>query len=211
MDILRKPCGLSIDEDRKIVFVHIPRTGGTSIVSIMKTINPKIEDLGVRPYSIFKKEGYNSFTIVRHPYERFISAYNVITKEDQGSDCPCDLCFNRRRLVNFFRNNDINECIKFLDDNPSYMLGKQTPGCFTAQTYFISSVNHINVDNVIYYEDSKSKKKFIKKYYGDIDLPFINKIDSDKQKIYDSISDESFNTLNMFYWLDFKLLNYERR
>lgn len=82
----------------KLVFIHIPKTGGTSIEeffrenggclywerkkqynghSIQHCTYQELKELGLVP------EGYRIFTVIRHPYERFLSDYNYYRTLDR--------------------------------------------------------------------------------------------------------------------------------
>ena len=80
-----------ISDKRKIIFLHLPKCGGTSIEHILNTI-PDFKKLKDNIYSKGdtlwssllehdpslkdKIKTYTVFTSVRHPVSRFISAYN---------------------------------------------------------------------------------------------------------------------------------------
>jgi len=80
-----------ISQTHKLVFVHIPKTGGCSIFYQLKEL------LGEREYPAPKPDifhmtisdlrglfpevsSYFKFTIVRHPLSRFVSTYNYLAK-----------------------------------------------------------------------------------------------------------------------------------
>ncbi|NHK32400.1 MAG: sulfotransferase family protein [Asgard group archaeon] len=83
---IRKPFSennINVDHARKLIFVHIPKTAGTSV---KKALNLSIETASHEPPTLLvhKKtwENYFSFTIVRHPVERLLSSYYYHTNKN---------------------------------------------------------------------------------------------------------------------------------
>ena len=72
-----------ISDKHKIIFIHIPRTSGTSIESAFDLNMDKEGDKHLRASEIKKKTGsdkwnsYFKFSIVRNPWERFASMYSM--------------------------------------------------------------------------------------------------------------------------------------
>ena len=64
-----------IIEEYKAVFIHIPKTAGTSVKRYFK-LNSKLGKHGC----IWQYNNYKKFTIVRNPYDRIVSWYFFIKK-----------------------------------------------------------------------------------------------------------------------------------
>ena len=77
-----------ISHKKKFVFFHIPKCGGTSVLSILSKYNDEdkykdghpplfaILDMGLANYFIF--------TFTRNPFDRLVSAFNYIKKGNTG-------------------------------------------------------------------------------------------------------------------------------
>ena len=81
-----------IDDFNKIIFVHIPRTSGTSIESFMKNDMSKYKGiiLHSNALEIFESVGKNKwndyfkFSITRNPYDMVISLYKSLAFRKTG-------------------------------------------------------------------------------------------------------------------------------
>jgi len=61
---------------KKWAYVHIPKTGGTSISNILNKEDGSFKVTGHDSVDLFKNlHNYYKFTFVRNPYSRFISTY----------------------------------------------------------------------------------------------------------------------------------------
>ena len=69
--------GLILNESYKFGFVHIPKTGGTSITHLLSSIDGSKELTSHHGLSLLPDDSsFYYFTIVRNPFTRFASAYN---------------------------------------------------------------------------------------------------------------------------------------
>ena len=83
-----------ISDEKKIIFIHLPKTAGTSIEKILssiETFHPLRDNMYSETGTLWdslqehdktikrKVSSYRVFCSVRHPVDRFISAYNDFT------------------------------------------------------------------------------------------------------------------------------------
>ena len=78
-----------------LIFVHIPKTGGSFIEGKLKKINKELTDNDeifgghysidtiINNFNIDDISLYNSFCVVRNPYSRIISAYNYLKQTEK--------------------------------------------------------------------------------------------------------------------------------
>jgi hypothetical protein len=84
-----------ISRDKKLLFVHIQKTGGTSINEMLKRALPDAKEiLGTHDHALWAKRELGSaydelfkFAFVRNPWERLVSWYEMIV-QNSGSDSP---------------------------------------------------------------------------------------------------------------------------
>lgn len=80
--------------ERKLIFVHVSRTGGTSLAPLIKGHLSDIRHLLNQHSSILEAqnllgnefEQFNSFAFVRNPWDRFVSWYAMIGKTLKGAN-----------------------------------------------------------------------------------------------------------------------------
>ncbi len=73
---------LNINHDRKLVFMHIPKTAGTSIKSIILLPRTTTHRTPARLFSSKVWNDYTTFCVVRNPFDHFISSYFYHTSKD---------------------------------------------------------------------------------------------------------------------------------
>tara|TARA_Y100000004_G_scaffold166110_1_gene197558 strand:+ start:1016 stop:1498 length:483 start_codon:yes stop_codon:yes gene_type:complete len=77
-----------IDHDKKLVFIHIARTGGSSIKTALNLHEKKYNEYYHLDSSYIPKEcnDYFKFAFVRNPFDRFVSLYHFRPKGLSFSD-----------------------------------------------------------------------------------------------------------------------------
>lgn len=184
-------------------FIHIPKTGGSSIQKIINNSTKKIKLYDHSSYQNWAKnkiikDPNIKFTIVRNPYDRLVSAYFYL--KDGGANNELDLGY-KKKLDKF---NSFENFIENLDYNLIYDILH-----FVPQHEYIVYQNNIIIDNIIHLENLNVEfENFSKKYnLENISVPFTNKSKHENFENYI----EKYSIREKIYKLyekDFNLLNY---
>lgn len=193
---------MTICHKRKLIFIHIPKNAGTSIIKKMgwenSFMNAGIDDYRERYKNYWKN--YKKFTVIRDPIDRFISAYKFARMEESGwfSTSGSDDCDKHIRY-DICNKLDINEYVQYLYDNKNQFDIWTFP-----QTFFIlNKYGKIEIDYFVRFDYlSKDLKK--------IGIEKIEKLNT--SKINDNnaikISDKSKKILYKIYEIDYKYLKF---
>lgn len=68
-----------IDHDRKFIFVHVPKTGGQSITSVLGGKTPDVATHS--PLYAYDNPDYFRFGFVRNPWDRMVSLYHFLCQK----------------------------------------------------------------------------------------------------------------------------------
>ncbi len=195
---------IRIYKRRKIIFIHIPRTGGTSIA---KSIFGRrcghfyaseiAEKLGSEVFNNFV-----SFTITRNPYDRLISAYEFL-KQGGGKDGGV-------RFEEEFNLPAFNNFNSFVKDWLIYQNGENINLLFRPQYLFIYNHNGISlVKNIFKLEEPIALAGFLEtSNFGSYTEERLNYSKRDTLENY--YSPEMRDLVYEFYKIDFHLLNYNK-
>lgn len=96
----------------KAVFVHIPKTGGTSIERSLadgSIVGGHTTALGFRRGYPSLFDEYFKFTVVRHPFDRFVSAYHYLANN------PVSKALNNEVVHS---SGSLSEFVKLVGDKP---------------------------------------------------------------------------------------------
>lgn len=80
-----------INKEHKIIFIHIPRTGGTSIRRLFDFPLNGFQNYGHKIKQSMGEEVYNKyykFSIVRNPWDRMVSMYHFLRDDPIGNKYP---------------------------------------------------------------------------------------------------------------------------
>jgi hypothetical protein len=201
------------DNQKKILFVHIPKSGGTTIEHHMGAINnpnkgykrntnnKAMQHLTIEEYNALfddkRFDNYCKFTIVRNPYDKMLSEY-------YWTDLP--IGYKDKHSFDYFLGavSDIvinkNYNYTFLHDH------------FTPQKEFITDENNnIIVDKIFKFEEFNEVVEFVQMYYPNINTTVHNKIKTAKSKNSRlTLNDKQKNIIYNLYEDDFILLGYDK-
>ena len=193
-----------IIEERKMIFIHIPKNAGTSIKSIFskKVEKPFKHDT---IYSIKKEypdiyNSYKKFAIVRNPYDRMVSWYSYLRGYSLDNDRIKTYQWDEKKgsydVIDIVKSDvkGFREWIKDPFVPTKRLLDNQC--CWVDET--VKILKYENLENEL--------NSFLNE---NIKLPFLNKTSRDDMlKYYD---EESLARVYKVYKKDFKQFNYDNR
>jgi hypothetical protein len=193
---------------RKIIFIHIPKTAGSSIEHLLRDEGKyELDFIGVRngrsthhymgiELKLILKElypTYYKFSFVRNPYDRLISEYFWCRLNNVGHK------FNKT----------FDEFLDYVEDvikNKKFFKPIENDH-FIPQYSFLFFNNKLIVNNIFKYEDIETVAPLIKKRLKiNTVLQHLNK--SKKNEI--TLTQEQKDRIYNLYKIDFQTFNYEK-
>jgi len=195
---------MTINHEKKLIFIHIPKNAGTSIIKAMGLKN-MLMDKTVGEYKETYKDYWNDylkFTVVRDPIDRFISAYKFARMKESGwFSATGEECLEKHPHYDLCNSMDINEYTYYI-----YKNRKEFNRWIIPQTFIISNENNeIEIDYYVRYENLLEDLK-------KIGIDKIEKLNSSKindEKIID-LTKKSKNMLYEIYDIDYKNFSYSK-
>jgi hypothetical protein len=176
---------------KKVLFIHIPKTGGTSIASFLKLncMDQWIRKYPARHDPYFFMQQMNdiskdifSFAVVRNPYTRTYSYYKH---------------FNYQNNLNV----SFSEFLFYVKNKISF---PKTPMIIYPQSFYLFDINNkISISKIYRFEDLDEFENDFK-----IKLPHLRKGIYEKKDYYKDYTDENISLVKQIYNQDFKILNY---
>ena len=195
---------MTICHERKLIFIHIPKNAGTSIIEAMGVEN-MFMDKTIEEYREHYDEywdKYKKFTVVRDPIDRFISAYKFARMKESGwFSATGEEGLEKHTHYELSNKMDINEYTSYLYKNPKNFNRWNIP-----QTFLISNENdEIEIDYFVRFEN-------LQEDLSKIGIESIQKLNS--SKIEDDkvirLTKKSKNKLYKIYDIDYKNFNYKK-
>jgi hypothetical protein len=193
---------------RKVIFVHIPKTAGSSVESVLGCFNNPHKGYGIEKgkakqhYSWREYESalgpesfanYTKFTIVRHPYTRFISEYYYCYIPGMGHK-------NGQSIDEF-----IDSCEKIVN-NRSFGTSIHHDHFIPQWEFIYDERGNLKVDQLFYFEDLSAIKDFLATIVSPCKLPHILKKQGNKL----SLTPAQKERIYKLYQKDFEMLGYDK-
>ena len=180
----------NINKKYKCAFIHIPKTGGTTIEILLfgsNKKNPNAEHLSIDNYSRFYD--FFIFSFVRNPYTRIISVYNYYKNGGDKSE-------KDKKLLN--KECNLNNFLEFHNKNNMFHL--------KSQHSFLKKSKNIN-----YIAKFENFEKELNKILKIINFKQTNSIQKHRKTNYIDylIKPTLIDKINNIYKDDFKYYNYK--
>jgi len=193
---------MTINHEKKLIFIHIPKNAGTSIIKAMGVENMYM-DKTIKEYKEHYGDYWNEykkFTVVREPIDRFISAYKFARMDESGwFSATGEEGLEKHHHYELCNEMNINEYISYLYKNPEKFNRWISP-----QTFIISNENgEREIDYYVRYENLLEDLQ-------KIGIDKIEKLNSSKikdEKIIE-LTKKSKNLLYQIYDIDYQNFSY---
>ncbi|WP_299680945.1 sulfotransferase family 2 domain-containing protein [uncultured Dokdonia sp.] len=172
-----------IIKKKKTIFIHIHRTGGSSMISLLKKALPNQVDIIAQHGNASTMEGkllqkypdYFIFSMVRNPWDRILSWYSLVHKFDVQ-----DIATERLRFEEYMIS------IAQDDGNDSFL--------FNQLDYFENAIHTIQDITIYRYEHYENEVQKIAKQL-DIHIQEIPRVNNTKAKKYSDYYTEKSKAL----------------
>jgi hypothetical protein len=198
-----------------VYFVHIPKTGGTSIaktIGLSKFSHIKAWELYASKNSKLLKTNF-SFGVVRNPIDRFISLFNYARMDrsyyhDNLSN-PENPSFPRHLDYNKLKNSSVRECAKFLIRNELKHDMEWNQWLPQYTWLYDKSATKLLVNKVYRFENLTELKGDLKnKGFEFSDFPVLN-VSGYKNYEESNLDEDTLQILLNYYKKDFELFGYK--
>jgi hypothetical protein len=172
-----------VSHGRKLVFVHIQKTGGDTVSRLIRESIPDIfcfkakHEFAVKAAAELERwNEYFKFAFVRNPWDRLVSWYSMI--RDAETIRWHQIMTNQRRRSHFRQTRE-NKLWRYVLENSS-----------TFEEFIINCTDEIEVDEGVYYSFAYNQLDYIADSNDDLLVDFIGRFESfgsDLYKVYDRL------------------------
>lgn len=186
---------ININHKKKVIFIHNPKAGGTSIKQAFGLADAKFgADHRTPHHFIHPKtwDSYYTFAVVRHPIDRFVSSYNYHTSA----------AYTGGYLKRYPNLHDLTplEYFEIMQNEPFAIIPQHQ--------YTVHRFSDTPIDKVCRFENLNHDISEILESFGDttLSIPHLNKGSTSKKKSVLDAKTEAI--LTKYYKEDFKIFKY---
>jgi hypothetical protein len=199
---------MTINHEKKLIFIHIPKNAGTSIIKSMGIENLYIDKTFGQYKEHYKKywNEYTKFSVVRDPIDRFISAYKFARMEESNwFSGTGEYNLEKHPHYELCNKLNINEYVEYV-----YKNRKDFYKCnqwIIPQTFHVTNDRHeIEIDFFVRYENLQKDLKRI----GIENIEKLNSSHIQDNKLI-KLTRKSKNILYEIYDIDYQNFNYTKK
>lgn len=195
-------------EELKIIFIHVPKTGGSyvekNMLAFAKEIDSKYTAMGGHtPYKFYlneqKFENYTAFAVVRHPYDKMISTFNHY-KNPQSHQFERYVAMGKPNTIELFVEKIKNE----MNENHPF---------FATQYDWLNFEGRLPI--IVKYEYFKQGAEYLATLCNNPELNRLFKKLSDGHhpniyNIKSELNPQTIKTINNLYHKDFEYFRYDK-
>ena len=174
----------------KVIFLHVPRTGGTSIMNKFKSLNVKLDKershknwkyyIDVYGKDVFQE--YFKFAVIRNPYQKVFSSY----------------CFRPRGYKDFTK--WLEWIVTLRDKNRNHILG----------SHFVWIGNKIITDDLIRFENFQNDWKRICNKIGiDSKIRHLNSSNLSQRNYRNYYTNKAKKIVEKYFYKDIEYFKYK--
>ncbi len=193
-------------EAKRIIFVHIPKTGGTSIQTSLQSIDDLPNALRIRTKHETLRgfcsrtnidiNGYTVLAVTRHPLERWVSLFHYLVKFKARSG---------KHIVSLTTADDLVHSLRDRDD------GLMKTHSIKPQYSFLESGLNMKPDlkfRILRFESLEQDfRNFCQAFHLDLQLPRLNVSKSHDYRA--ELTSTSMDYLHTYYQKDFETFGYQ--
>src|SRR5918997_811826 len=160
-----------VSHSRKLVFVHIQKTGGDTISRLLSDSVPDIFRLNAKHgfavdavKDLKHWNEYFKFAFVRNPWDRLVSWYSMIR---DAQTIRWNQALVNRRKRSHLRQTRENKLWRYVLDNSS-----------TFEEFIVNCTDEIEVDRGVFYSFTYNQLDYITNTKGDLLVDFIGRFEN---------------------------------
>ena len=195
---------MTINHEKKLIFIHIPKNAGTSIIKSMGVENIYF-DKTIEQYKEYYKDywiKYTKFTVIREPIDRFISAYKFARMKESGwFSATGEEGLRKHDHYDLCNKMNINEYVEYIYTHP-----RELKWWIIPQSWIITDANQkIEIDYFVKYENLLEDLQ-------KIDMNNLEKLNTSKIEdvSFIQLSKKSKSLLSEIYDIDYKNFHYQK-